>query len=1114
MAHGPMFNVPKLSQVPSTVYGKVAASLVQFIIPFAIEGKLISGTVRLSPIAYKLSKAVEPTTMLGRAAANATKGAAATFVAFSPSDPNLSAYLQSMPEVQKIPVINEITSLLATDHRDSNALNRFRNVLEGMGLGAAVSPILEGLGKGLVKVGEGTGKALNVIPGMPTAAKHIANAADWINQKTADAFAYTGRIDDALIAKAKALTGPGQSAELDAIKGVLGDKTTLTTYQAARSFWNAGNFAAQSLKDGTFNFIKTAVGWETKRTGESIMDIVRRVQKIGPTAEQDYKDLLLFRRARQLESTEKGYPIPLPTTQLNLSRLQALPHHDELEAEVQSLVNLNGRHLDMLVNTGKIDAKTKLSYQFMPNGEESVYVPFFRDQELKQLSSGKHLPALGSDLVHKQRDFFKGKTDAELQKMLDDNPIGDVFENLSRAYTTQSIDAMRNRVLNTVFRNIELLGDEGKAFAEMRPKEISKITLSKEQLEKGMNANLDDFGQESFDFFTKKQRVDDNSITFYKDGVKQVWDVKQPLLLDSLRAMGPQHVSDVMRIWSKFFSPLKNFSTKLITMNPAFWLIKNPIRDTMTSAFVSHSGLIPFWSLIPGLFKTFVKTDVYKDLELQGGGFGHGSAFNDASEKALTGKLVKYGFNPKTDSLITSPHKLSTFLAKIEDAIKRTEMASRVQEYDKLLQQGYSKEKAAYLAREVSVDFANRGSSAGFRAYASTVPFLNASIQGWNMMLRSMGAKRLLGRALSEQESDLSKQVFSSMFNMAVIGGVFLPLIQQNADAFFNDPGMAKEYQAIPAFLKNSNFTFIIPEGDGKYSRVFIPKPFEFAILTNLTEAMISQNYSMSDKSLILEYLKYTFSQTLMRGGISSNAPSVVRPFYDIATNTKYTGGPVVPTTLQAGNLSQRQPYTSPTAVFIAEHLQKMPEWANMVKSPMKVEYLINSFLGGLGASIPYTTDIIARYATGLPEKALGHGNPVPTTGPLSLAQNFGAGFVNSIYQSGPLRLTKNEEDMYAAVAHAKSVAADFNSVKQGLNGFTEGQRTKMLNDKDSKFWMQSNTMFSHALTKIAGINNYIDFLSQNDPRNLAARDVQIRLRQQIVDEIMSVFHSQLKEKQ
>lgn len=109
--------IPNLEK-PDTAIGGMASAISQFLVGFAGAGKL------------KPFKAISPATKVGQGVKVAAQGAVADFSVFDPHEARLSDLVQSFPTLQ-----NPVTEYLASDPQDSEAEGRFKNTIEGLGLG-------------------------------------------------------------------------------------------------------------------------------------------------------------------------------------------------------------------------------------------------------------------------------------------------------------------------------------------------------------------------------------------------------------------------------------------------------------------------------------------------------------------------------------------------------------------------------------------------------------------------------------------------------------------------------------------------------------------------------------------------------------------------------------------------------------------------------------------------------------------------------------------------------------------------------------------------------------------------------------------------------------------
>jgi hypothetical protein len=111
---------------PQSTTGKAVKGISQFVAGFVGASKVL--------------KALQPATRAGRVAKAAGTGAVVDFTVFDPQEERLSNLLQEVPVLK-----NPVTDFLAADPKDSNAEGRFKNAIEGLGVGVAVDGLMLGL---------------------------------------------------------------------------------------------------------------------------------------------------------------------------------------------------------------------------------------------------------------------------------------------------------------------------------------------------------------------------------------------------------------------------------------------------------------------------------------------------------------------------------------------------------------------------------------------------------------------------------------------------------------------------------------------------------------------------------------------------------------------------------------------------------------------------------------------------------------------------------------------------------------------------------------------------------------------------------------------------------
>lgn len=127
---GTVGNIPKPDWMnPDSAGGKMIEGISQFLVGFYGAGKL-------GPM-----KNWQPATKLGQFGKASVQGAIADFSVFDPYEENLSNLIQEYPTLA-----NPVNEFLAADPEDSEASNRFKRSLEGLGLGTLAEGFFRSVG--------------------------------------------------------------------------------------------------------------------------------------------------------------------------------------------------------------------------------------------------------------------------------------------------------------------------------------------------------------------------------------------------------------------------------------------------------------------------------------------------------------------------------------------------------------------------------------------------------------------------------------------------------------------------------------------------------------------------------------------------------------------------------------------------------------------------------------------------------------------------------------------------------------------------------------------------------------------------------------------------------
>jgi hypothetical protein len=366
--------------------------------------------------------------------------------------------------------------------------------------------------------------------------------------------------------------------------------------------------------------------------------------------------------------------------------------------------------------------------------------------------------------------------------------------------------------------------------------------------------------------------------------------------------------------------------------------------------------------------------DLYKQFTKAGGQTGYREQFSRSKEKANIiqremAKLDRNNWRKTADSMLD-------WLSDYNDAM---ENAVRLAAFKVALDEGMTEERAAELAKNLTVNFNRKGQ---WTANANALyAFFNASVQGTARM-----AELLVGK------TDDGKIYITSAGKKIIAGGMLLGVTQAVilAMAGFDD-------DEPPEFLKNKNF--IIPIGGKKY--LIFPMPLGLNVFPNV--ARLVTEYALSggkhlDKKLasVAGVILDAFNPLGSSGFAQNIAPTIIDPFVGVfATNKDAFGRPISkedrannPT---PGYERSRENATgfSKGLAYGLNYITGGGKYGIGAVSPTgdQIDYLIQQYTGGVGrelmkmaetAKAPFSDEPLPTYRIPIVGKAYGEtGSPV-----------------------------------------------------------------------------------------------------------------------------------------
>ena len=450
------------------------------------------------------------------------------------------------------------------------------------------------------------------------------------------------------------------------------------------------------------------------------------------------------------------------------------------------------------------------------------------------------------------------------------------------------------------------------------------------------------------------KRASQNRIFVFENGQKTFYSVEDPELFYGLQSVGGMNTDFITKILAMPASILRD----TVTRDPGF-VVVNILRDTLSSAVTSGApiGADGFRPVIDSFKNMF---EDMENLEKFGVLGGYDFQNDEGTVKQFIDRSMRQeGLMP--DNSASAQDMFFKLWDGLGALTTKSDGATRKAVYDAvykdLIKRGYTEaqaqSEAAYQALEI-INFGRRGLSPMFRTITAAIPFLNARIQGLDVLFRSFTGKYSAVEKL--QEGETREDVRKRILKTAITRGGFLMALTAIYYMMVSDD---EEYRGLRREVRDDNW--IIPLVDG-IPALKIPIPFEVGmIFKTFPERFI-------DEFMGREIEPEPLTSVKRQLGTSAKLPffdaglgfQLLKPFAEVYQNRNtFTNTEIVPyyqQKLESGLQSRRS---------TNELLRVIGETFNV--SPAKLEHLFRGYTGTLGGYVLDVADVIARGVTGTP---------------------------------------------------------------------------------------------------------------------------------------------------
>ena len=445
---------------------------------------------------------------------------------------------------------------------------------------------------------------------------------------------------------------------------------------------------------------------------------------------------------------------------------------------------------------------------------------------------------------------------------------------------------------------------------------------------------------EEFTIFRKqKQQIKDTEISFTRDGKAEVYEVGEMLA---------KAIKNDSKFMESMTMQILGIPTKVLkagaTLDPTF-MIRNFIRGEVGASTFSKNRYVPFIHGAMGVARLIKgknkQTQLYKDFIKSGAmqsalvSFDRQYIREGFMKQELTSRPVYNVVNPK--NTLENLRILSEF----------TESAARITEFQKSqkrlekepLTERQKLELAGLDARNVTLDFQKIGLK--MQALNHITAFYNAIIRGYEQIIKGLATPKTAAKLISV------------LIATQTVPSVLLWFANRDSDTYKN----------IDKWIKDTHHIIIVNEGLDDEIVYKIPKLWELGfIFGTLPERFLDYVAKEDPKSLdgiyedIVKGLgKFVLNQIPL--------PEVLKlPVELVSNHSIYKSRPIVPRRLE-GSLPEVQttPYTSELAKLIGKASSQIPFTDGI--SPIKIDYAIKAWTGGLGAYALDATNLILKKA-------------------------------------------------------------------------------------------------------------------------------------------------------
>ena len=615
--------------------------------------------------------------------------------------------------------------------------------------------------------------------------------------------------------------------------------------------------------------------------------------------EKVFKAYATLKRAESFDN--QGKLIETPVNAEDYAYIELIERqHPEVVEVYNNYQTWNNRLIDFAQNKGLLSEEQANLWR-----EHSAYYPFYRNMVD---DSGITAPTIAGGSLPNNPLGIKIEGS---ENVIDVDPI----EAISRNSLSILTAALKNDGTSKLLRDLQSIGEA----RPVTPKQAGKL----------------------------------NTIFAFENGIKQFYEVDDVNLFHGIQGIGGVNSGTITKILAMPAGLLRD----TVTRDPGFVVI-NILRDTLSTAVTSGAPFTPVVDSVKNMFRDM------ENLEKFGVLGGYDFSNDEGSVKQfITRTMRQQGLSPSNGMSASGAFfklwdGLGALTTKSDGA---TRLAVYEGVYKKLKEEGkteaQAQSEAAFQALEI-INFGRRGLDPMFKVITAAIPFLNARVQGLDVLYRGFTGQYSSVEKLQEGETlqDVQSRIMRrALLNAGLLSSLTLLYYMMVSDT--------DEYKNLKREVRDDNWVF--PIGDGH--AVKIPIPFEVGMLFKAIPERIF-DMTLGDEAFTRKSVDEALTTTSRQLQTSLNIPffqpggglQLLKPISEVMNNRNtFTNTEIVPYYQQKKEAGLQSRATT------NELARVMGEFLNV--SPSKIEHVVRGYTGTLGGYVLTAVDTITRGATGSP---------------------------------------------------------------------------------------------------------------------------------------------------